>query len=122
MAYRDVSDHSLLSPEANALSGTSTSDFEDVVEAAELMLGLDRSYAEAMQQSMAKLAVVHQVNHLVEHADVPASLTSKSQSDRSWSFSESTPAIHPTAKEMAGYLERSGSEKGKDAYEVVRHL
>jgi hypothetical protein len=118
MPVHDVTSHATLSEEADRLASNASDAFDAVVSAAESMLSLDEDFGD--DDEVAKLAIVHQVNYMVNHTPNATQLSSKSQAARSWSFRDAVLTLDPMAEALAEELLPSDEEV--DAYAVLNSL
>ena len=118
MPVHDVTSHAILSEEADRLASNASDSFDAVVSAAESILSLDQDFGN--DDEVAKLAIVHQVNYMVNHTPDATQLSSKSQAARSWSFRDAVPTLDPVAEAIAEELLPDDEEV--DAYAVLSSL
>jgi len=112
-----IDGHALLSTEAQSVANDSPSDFSELVTACFALLRLPVGLSDGRKDT-ARLALVRQVNHVIEKGAMSEVLTSKSQGDRSWSFRDRVPT-DVMAKELAEQLRRDSDENN---YELQRTL
>lgn len=118
MPVHDVSDHEQLSDDASRIADNASDAFDAITEASEDMLGLDSDFGD--KDAVARLAIVHQVNLMVNHTPDATQLSSKSQAARSWSFRDTVPTLDSMAEALAEQLLPDDEEV--DAYEVLTSL
>jgi len=112
-----VDGHALLSSEAQSVANDSPSDFSGLVTACFALLRLPIGLTDGRKDT-ARIALVRQVNYVIEKGAMSEVLKSKSQGDRSWSFREGIP-VDVMAKELAEQLRRDSDE---NQYEIQNTL
>jgi len=125
MPTYDVSDHELLSAEAEVIRGailSPSTEFIALEDEAELLLDLDTTSFTGREERLAELAIVYQINHSVAYDPDAEVVQSQNQASAGKTFKTSLSPINSRAKAIADELLAVDTDTTEEGYEVLTSL
>ena len=110
--------HWALEQQAEEVLATDPDAFDSLVLTARSLLGLESSYANGAEMSIATYAVVRQINYMLESSAELITLSKQDQGPRSWTAGDLDSALDPMAEQMANDL----NDDTPDSYDIQRFL